>query len=96
MTIIYAYVSKAIKQNGVVVSEIRAMQKVVYSIFNGIRATRRNGTNNIQKTMSKFIFTSMNKANPQPGMENKARKLVFLEIWYRVRADKIKNSMFES
>ena len=38
----------------------------------------------------------MNKANPQPGMENKARKLVFLEIWYRVRADKIKNSMFES
>ena len=55
-TIIYAYVSKVIKQNGTLVSEIRAMQKV-FSIFKSICVTRINRINNIQKSVSKFMFT---------------------------------------
>ena len=54
---IYGYVSKIIKQNGSLVSEIRVMQKVVFSIFDCIHAIRTNGINSIQKTVSKFVFT---------------------------------------
>ena len=44
---IYAYVSKVIKQNGALVGEIRAMQKVMFSIFNCIRTAGTNKINNI-------------------------------------------------
>ena len=55
-----------------------------------------NGINNIQETMSKFIFTQMTEANSQPSKENETWEPNPLEIWCRVRAYKIKNSMFES
>ena len=42
------------------------------------------------------MFTQMTKANPQPTKEDETRELVYLEIWRRVRACKIKNSTFES
>ena len=38
----------------------------------------------------------MTKANPQLSKENETREPICLEIWYRVRAYKIKNSTFES
>ena len=38
----------------------------------------------------------MNEANSQLSQENETQEPVYLEIWYRVRAYKIKNSTFES
>ena len=38
----------------------------------------------------------MTKANPQPSTENKTQELVCLEIWFRIKAYKIKNSTYES
>ena len=38
----------------------------------------------------------MTEAKPQPSKESKTRKPVYLEHWCRDRADKIKNSAFES
>ena len=38
----------------------------------------------------------MTKANTQPSKENETREPICLEIWCRVRAYKMKNSMFES
>ena len=38
----------------------------------------------------------MTKANPQLSKENETREPIYLEIWCRVRAYKIRNSMFES
>ena len=45
------------KQNSELIRKTRAMQKVVFSIFNNISVTRTNAINNIQKTVSKFVFT---------------------------------------
>ena len=58
------------KENGSLISEIRPMQKIVFSIFNRISVTRANGINSIQEIMSKFVFTQMTEANPQPSKEN--------------------------
>ena len=38
----------------------------------------------------------MTEAKPQSSKENKTQQSVYLEIWYRIRAYKIKNSTFES
>ena len=46
--------------------------------------------------MSKFVFTLMAEANPQPNKENKTREPVYLEHWRRDKGYKIKNSTFKS
>ena len=84
---------KVIKQNAALVSKIRAMQKVVFSILNCIPSTRANGISNIQKTVSKFMFDI--KPTPNQVRKTKLENLFVLKYGLGLRRIKSRIARME-
>ena len=68
-----------VKKSCSVGREIRAMQQVMFSRFDGISPTITKRIISVRKVMAKFVFAKVTEANPKPVKKSNTNIIVNIE-----------------